>query len=259
MKFLQIKIKKYRLKIIAIIFWVILWQLLSISVDNSIFLASPKQVIQSLFRLAGTIEFWKTILNSWIKIGGGFFLAVLVGNLLAIITCRFRVMKEVTLVGMQLIKSIPVASFIILSLLWIRAKNLSILISFLMVLPVIYSTVLRGIEEADFKLLEMAKVFRINNAKKIRYIYLPSVIPYFITGCSVGLGFCWKSGIAAEVIGLADNSIGLKMYEAKLYLSIDELFAWTFVIVCISAVFEKLVMYLIRKIGNKITKAKPEA
>lgn len=123
----------------------------------------------------------------------------------------------------------------------------------------IYSTVLRGIEETDVKLLEMAKVFRIKNRKKIRYIYLPSIIPYFITGCSVSLGFCWKSGIAAEVIGLSENSIGIRLYEAKLYLNIEELFAWTFVIVCVSAVFEKLIMYLIHKISNQITKAKREA
>jgi NitT/TauT family transport system permease protein len=258
MRYLKLKIKKYRLKIIAIIFWIVLWQLLSIWINNTIFLASPEQVLQSLLRLGLTGDFWLTVFSSTARIGSGFFLAVIIGNLLALVTSRFIIMKEITLVLMRVIKSVPVASFIIFALLWIKSKNLSILISFLMVIPIIYSNVLKGIETTDIKLLEMAKVFRISNTRKLRYIYLPSVIPYFVSACSIGLGFCWKSGIAAEVISLAEFSIGSRLYETKLTLETGELFAWTLVIVCISAMFEKLVMYLIRKVSDIITKAKAE-
>ena len=33
-------------------------------------------------------------------------------------------------------------------------------------------------------------------------MWLPAVLPAFRQGCSVALGICWKSGVAAEVIGL---------------------------------------------------------
>ena len=61
----------------------------------------------------------------------------------------------------------------------------------------------------------------------------------------MALGICWKSGVAAEVIGLPDGSIGDALYRAKITLSTGELFAWTFVIILLSAAFEKLFLALL--------------
>jgi NitT/TauT family transport system permease protein len=69
---------------------------------------------------------------------------------------------------------------------------------------------------------------------------MPAVLPAFRQGCSVALGICWKSGVAAEVIGLPDGSIGDALYRAKITLATGELFAWTLVIIALSAVFERL-------------------
>jgi len=151
---------------------------------------------------------------------------------------------------MKIIKSTPVASFIILALVWISSKNLSVLIAFLMVLPIAFSNLLFGLKSTDVKLLEMAKVFRLGRLKRIKAIYFPSVLPFLVSAVSVGLGFSFKSGIAAEVIGRPANSIGLNLYEAKLYLMIKELFAWTAVIIIISVLFEKIVVNIIGNYGQ---------
>ena len=70
--------------------------------------------------------------------------------------------------------------------------------------------------------------------------------------CSVALGICWKSGVAAEVIGLPDGSIGDALYRAKITLSTGELFAWTFVIILLSAGFEKLFLALLDKVVARV-------
>lgn len=85
-----------------------------------------------------------------------------------------------------------------------------------MVLPVLYSAVRTGIGSADRQLLEMAQVFRLPLGRRLRAVWLPAVLPAFRQGCSVALGICWKSGVAAEVIGLPDGSIGDALYRAKL-------------------------------------------
>ena len=160
---------------------------------------------------------------------------------------------------LQLVKATPVASFIILALVWVRGSSLSVLISFLMVLPVLYGAVRTGIRAADPQLLEMAKVFRLPLGRRLRAVWLPAVLPAFRQGCSVALGICWKSGVAAEVIGLPDGSIGDALYRAKITLSTGELFAWTFVIILLSAGFEKLFLALLDKavarvLGEDVTK-----
>lgn len=247
-------IKKQKARILAIALWLCIWQGFSWYVGNEILLASPMDVLIALFGLLQDKGFYLSIIHSVAKIAFGFVLAVIVGILLAFCSSVTVFLNEMIAILIRLIKSIPVASFVILTLLWVRSQNLSILISFFMVLPIIYLNVLNGIQHTDNKLLEMAKVFNLSFWRKIRYIYLPEVIPYFTAACSASLGLCWKAGIAAEVIGLPMNSIGEKLYEAKIYLMTKELFAWTIVIVLISIVFEKFIMAMIRKIEHYILK-----
>ena len=237
----------------VLLFWFILWEVAARQIHNSILLASPLQTGQALITLAGQSTFWLSILRSFLRITGGFLLALIAGSLLAVFSWLCPLIRELISPVLRLMKSIPVASFIILALLWVSSRNLSILISFLMVLPIIYTNLLTGIAETDNKLLEMAQVYRLPALRRFRYIYIPSVLPYLQSACSVGLGLCFKSGIAAEVIGLPMGSIGERLYEAKLYLMTPELFAWTIVIVAISYVLELLVMSMIRLLVRKLT------
>ena len=239
-------IKKNRLKIFAVCFWLIAWELLSRRLNNEILLAPPLAVITTLFNLVQEAEFWQTILFSSLRIILGFALAMAGGTVLAVFSYRFRLIEELISPIMKIIKAMPVASFIILALFWIDVKNLSVLASFMMVIPMFYSNVMQGIKETDEKLLQMAKVYRLGLIKQLAAIYIPSVAPFFLAAVSVGIGFGWKSGIAAEVIGIPSGSIGRMLYEAKLYVMTKELLAWTVVIIVISVLFEKSVLILLR-------------
>lgn len=241
-----IPLRKFGLRILVICFWLLVWEIASRIMNEDILLVSPFTVVQTIFTLAGQNTFWQTIGFSFIRIVLGFLLALMTGTLVAVLSYNNHLLKELITPLMRVIKATPVASFIILALIWIQSKNLSVFISYLMVLPIVYSNVYQGLILADIKLLEMAKVFHLGRYKKIVAIYLPSVMPYFISAVSVGLGFCWKAGIAAEVIGKPSNSIGKYLYESKLYLMTDELFAWTVVIIIISVLFEKIIMYLLK-------------
>ena len=85
------------------------------------------------------------------------------------------------------------------------------------------------------------------SGKKLQFIYLSQVMPYAVTACKLGLGLCWKAGIAAEVIGIPTGSIGEKLYKAKVYLETPDLFAWTIVIIAVSVGFEKIFMFALRR------------
>jgi NitT/TauT family transport system permease protein len=189
---------------------------------------------------------------SFIRIVSGFLLALVLGILLAALASRFRMFSVLLQPLITVIKSTPVASFIILCLVWIPSRNLSVFISFLMVLPVIYTNISQGIQDTDQKLLEMAEVFSIGTGKKIVYIYVSQVLPYLLSGCSLALGLCWKAGTAAEVIGVPAGSIGEKLYHAKIYLNTPDLFAWTIVIIGVSYLFEKCFLLMLGAIVRKI-------
>ena len=225
----------------AVLFWLAVWQAAAMAIGQEVFLVSPVQALRCLLRLLPQADFWHRV---------GFSAGrILLGFGLGVVCSAERWAWGDTLLApvIQLVKATPVASFIILALVWVRGSSLSVLISFLMVLPVLYGAVRTGIRAADPQLLEMAKVFRLPLGRRLRAVWLPAVLPAFRQGCSVALGICWKSGVAAEVIGLPDGSIGDALYRAKITLSTGELFAWTFVIILLSAGFEKLFLALLDK------------
>ena len=225
----------------------IVWQLASMWLDSDILLVSPVKVVYRLSQLMITAAFWKAVCFTLSRIASGFFLAVAAGVTLAAVSSHFTSVQELLAPFMLAVKSVPVASFIILALIWFSSRNLAILISFLMVLPIIYTSVLSGIRSVDRQLLEMAYVFRIPKLRVVRYIYLPQIMPFFYSACSVALGMSWKAGAAAEVIGIPKGSIGERLQQAKVYLDTPDLFAWTLVIVAASLFFEKIVLYVMSK------------
>ena len=244
--------RKNKIKIWAVAAWLIIWQLVSMWIGQEILLVSPAAVFRRLLTLLPTGEFWSSVLFSVVRITGGFLLAAAAGVAGAGLAVKFRRVEEFLRPFVLTIKAIPVASFVILVLIWVPSRNLSVVISFLMVFPIIYTNVLDGEKQMDRKLMEMADVFDLSRPVRLRYLYLPQILPYFRTGCSVGLGLCWKAGVAAEVIGLPDGSIGERLYEAKVYLNTPDLFAWTVVIVLVSLVFEKLFLFLLDRLVARL-------
>lgn len=231
----------------AIAFALMLWQAAAMALSQRLLLVSPIQVAVRLGSLLLEGSFWRTVLYSFLRIEAGFLLGLFAGAVLAAAAARFSLLEILIWPFMTAVKSVPVASFIILCLIWLGASGLSVFISFLMVLPIVYFNVLEGMKSTDRKLLEMAEVFAIPWGRRMRYLYLPQVKPFLLSACRTALGISWKAGIAAEVIGIPDGSIGERLYEAKIYLDTADLFAWTLVIVLLSALFEKMFLWGMKK------------
>lgn len=246
------KIKK--IKPWTIILWLICWQLVAMFVNQQIFLVSPIKVIQRLGELIITFQFWNSIAFSLWRIVCGFLMGNVLGVLLAVLSSKYKVFEEILALPIVAIKSVPVASFIIILLIWFSSKNLAVIISFLMVLPIMYTSTFQGIQQVNVEIKEMALVFKMPVWKKIRYIYIPQISPYFLSASVTSMGLAWKSGIAGEVIGMPDGSIGEHLQQAKVYLDTPDVFAWTVVIVVLSILCEKVFVKLIERILIKLRK-----
>lgn len=254
MKSLNNIVKKIVLTITAICFWLLVWHFLSLKINSSIFLPSPEATYKALIRIGKRAGFWQTIFNTFSKIAKGFLLALIAGTFSAIISSFVKIIDVLVSPFMRLLKTVPVASFIILALLWVKSDKLSVLISFVMVTPVVYINILQSFDNVDNNLLEMADIFNVGLLRRLRFIYVPALVSGFMSACKIGLGFCFKAGIAAEIIGLPFQSIGSELYKSKLYLMTDELFAWTVVIVLMSVFFEGVCIYLLNKLSCIIEK-----
>ena len=218
---------------------------------GGLLLASPLASLRRLGELAVTAAFWQAVGWSASRILGGFLFSCLAAATLAALAARYSRLRELLAPPVAAVKATPVVSFIILALVWLSSGQLPLFIAFLMVFPTVYLNLLEGIRQTDGKLLEMARVFRVSPLRQLTGIYLPQVLPYFRSAASLGLGLCWKAGIAAEVIGLPQGSMGERLYAAKVYFQTPDLFAWTAAIVALSVLFERLFLKLVDTLAGR--------
>ena len=222
------------------------WQAGAAALGNDLLLVTPIAVARRLGELIVTADFRATLGFTFSRISLGFLPAL---------SAAVPFIETLLRPYVAAIQSVPVASFIVIAFLWLSARRLSTFIAFLMVFPVLYTNLLQGIRAADRNLLEMADVFRLSPGRRVRCIFLPALRPALFAGCRVALGLCWKAGVAAEVIGVVARSVGGKLYDAKAYLEIADLFAWTVVIVAVSALFERVFLFLLGKIFDALEHA----
>ena len=239
-------------KLLAVIFALCLWQLAAMTIDSKILLVSPVEVAVRLTTIWQTEGFWTSIWFSFYHIAGGFFLALFLGIVLAALAGRFRLIETLLWPFLVTIKTVPVASFVVICLIWLSAEKLSVFISFLIVLPVVYGNVLEGIKSEDKLMLEVGTVFRMPLLRRLLYIHLPQLKPFIMSACATALGMAWKAGVAAEIIGTPDGSIGKQLFYSKIYLDTDDLLCWTVIIVIVSVLFEKLFMLGLKALFGRL-------
>ncbi len=233
-------IKKWIRKCLVVLFWLALWEITSVFMNHSLLLAGPVETVNRLLQEMQGIDFYITVGFSLVRILVGFFAGILAGCLFGVISYRWSLCKELLSPLMHFCKAVPVASFIVILLIWWGADYLSTASCFVVVLPMVYVHFLEGLEHTDKKLLEMAEVFRMPVKNKALYIYRPALLPFMEGSLNTALGMGIKAGVAAEVIGISKLSIGGAMYFSKIYLDTAGVFAWTAVVVLLSVILEKL-------------------
>lgn len=233
--------------VIALI-WLAIWQGVSMLIDEEILFVSPLAVFSELCRMGARGEFWITLLSSVGRVVGGFASGFFIAALLAVLAFRFSFIKAFLSPAISVIKATPVASFIILALMWLGNSTVPVIISMLMVVPIVWSNTVAGLESVNGDLIEMSRSFKMPFLKRLRHIYIPSIMPYLLSASGSGLGLCWKAGIAAEVICRTKLSIGNNIWETKYYMETAQMFAWTAAVIILSVVFDAAIRLIYRRL-----------
>lgn len=251
---MKIKLKSFLKSIAAIAFWVSVWFVISLVVNQKFILPMPQHVLIAFWELIKTPVFWSSTLFSLYRVVLGVTASFVVGCITAYALSKSKIADALISPLLSVIKATPVACFIVIIWVWVNdTSHLPTFIASLIVIPIVCSNVLQGISSIDKELTEVAKIYKFSPLKKFKCLYLPSIAPFVLSSLRSSLGMAWKASVAAEMIVLAKNSIGKEIYNTKLY-SMDEatVFAWTIVVIVLSVILEKLVIYLFIKAGEKM-------
>ncbi len=241
------ELKKNAYRLLAILFWLAVWQVLALAVGQEFLLASPLAVLSALIRLLSLGTSYQAFLHSTLRILLGFLSALVLALLCAPLASRFRLFDELLSPLITLARAVPVTSFVILAIILVSSRWLSAFIAFVIGFPILYSNVREGLQGRDKGLNEMSQVFMVPWHRKLLLITLPQLHAHLRVGLVTALGLCWKSGIAAEVIGIPSGSIGERLYSVKVNYNTAELFAWTAFIVLLSALSIRLFTFLLEQ------------
>lgn len=243
--------KKLLITLGVIAFWFCAWVIAAKIIDKPILFPSPLDVVKRLGELIVTLGFWQTALISIARIVYGIALAMVLGIALALISSLSRIISAVLDPLVIAIKSTPVASFIVLLLIWLDRDIISVVITVMIAMPVIYTNIKAGLSKVDEGHLRLAKIYDFSPWKRARRIYIPTAMPFFISACRLTIGLSWKAGIAAEVLARPAKAIGTELYDAKMYLEMTDLMAWTLVVIILSIILEAAIVKLFSALGKK--------
>lgn len=237
--------RKYQ-KYLGIFIWIVIWQIGAVLMNQPLYLPTPYQTILAMGHLIMEANFLLSLGATFLRVMSGFAISVGLGILCGALSYKLKSIRFMLDPLVSMIKPIPIMSIIILLLVWLKGSNVPVMVCILLCFPVIYTNTLEGLTNVDPQLLEMAKVFKIPRWRKYREIIYPSVRPYLFSSIMVVIGFSWKAVVTAEVLSAPKYSMGYNLYNTKLYLNTEELFAWTIVIIIFSLLIEKVFKRIIQ-------------
>jgi NitT/TauT family transport system permease protein len=244
--------KDYPIFLAAIFIIFIAWKIISLVINSEIIFPSPESTFIGVIEVASQDDFLSAVLHSITRGLIGFAFSFLSGIVLGITTGLSKILYTLMEPVLVIIKSIPLISIILISLIWFDSENVPIFASFLVSFPIVYTNVVEGVKNIDTKILEMAKSFRAKKIRILTEIYIPAILPFIIAAAVSSVGIGWKAVIAAEVLSNPLRAIGTSMQLSKIYLETDKVIAWTVIAILISYFFE----LLIKIIGKKTVKWK---
>lgn len=245
---------KFIIHIAAAVFWLVIWQAASTFTGLDFILAGPVKVLFCLAEMLCEGRTYVILLHSFLRIILGFLISFPAAFAAGMASSRNKTFKAFIDPIVVIMKSLPIAVFIILILMLAGSSMLSLVTSFIVTFPAVYYGVLEGMLNLDKSLTEMADIFSIKCIRKFRFIILPQCMPYVNAAAKTSIGMCWKAGAAAEIIGLPNFSIGEQLYLSKLYLQSDVLLSWGIIIVAAGAVSEKVFLYAFKNLVRLLSK-----
>ena len=226
-------------------FWLAVWWLAALAVGKSLLIPAPPEVVRTLGALVVSAPFWRYTGLTLLRITLGLLIGIAAGVVTAVLTSRSALLYALLAPAVRVVRATPVASFIILVLLWVAKGRVPAVIAGLVVLPIVWENTTAGLRSVDPSLMEMARVYRFTRLDTLRHVVLPAMLPSLSAAVCTAIGLAWKSGVAAEVLCLPQAAIGTQVYHSKLYLDTPALFAWTIVVVALSMTLEQLARRLL--------------
>lgn len=238
---------------LAVIAWLAIWQVAALALANPWLLSSPLDTLAVWANLILTVRFWEAVIHSLVRIALGFAIAFVTGCALGYLAAKLPGMRAFLKPAVLAVKSAPVVCIIALLLVAAGASVTTSIVVGLVVFPQFYHAVMEAALSRDTEVDKILDVFGVSRTRRALCVELVAFGASVRQATAVAAGLAWKSGVAAEIIGLPGLSIGESVYLAKISLDSATIIAWTATVILLSWLSEKLLLALV-DLGAKVPK-----
>ncbi|MBQ2719566.1 MAG: ABC transporter permease subunit [Clostridia bacterium] len=239
--------------LLPLLFWGGLLWLSALLLDKPLLLPTVPAIGKALLALLGRGSFWLALAASLGRVLAGLGIGVVLGALFGALIHLLPAAALLIRPLLTVVRSTPVASFVILVWSFTGSRILPLVIAALMVLPLVADELATGLAGADPALGEVAALYRLSPLRRFLVYRLPAALPYLFGALISSVGFAWKAGIAAEILTNTAGSLGRGIYTAKLHLETPELWAWTLTVILLSLLLEFFVKKTLRFVERRAT------
>ncbi|WP_313233015.1 ABC transporter permease [Tissierella praeacuta] len=231
-------LKDRKPSIISKILIIIIWILLSKFIDNEIIFPTIKSTFVNFIQIIKNPNFITIISYSILRSLIGFIISLFLAIIIGIFSSISKTIYYLMIPIINFLSSVPTMAIIILAIIWLNNDLVPIFVGFIMVFPILYETILKGILNIDKDIIAMAQIYKVDKLTIIKDIYIPSIFINLSNVSSSTLGINLKMVIAGEVLSQPKYAIGSNLQLQKMYLNTSGIFAWIIIILFIAKLFE---------------------
>lgn len=231
---------------LALIIFLITWQVAAISIDNSIYLPTIPCVIKNLINIVQEESFIYNVGSSLFRSFMSFIIALLGGCILGLVSFLSTTFRNFFKPLNALSTSIPTMVLVVLALIWFDKDMAPFIVGTLIVFPILYEGILSSLLNINKDIIEMSMIYEVPGRYKFKNLYLPTmklqILNFVVSTFSLG----FKVVIAGEVHGQPTYGIGTVIQYEKINFNTEAIFAWIVILAIISFILG-MVQKLIRK------------
>jgi NitT/TauT family transport system permease protein len=229
----------------------LLWQVFSkYKIPPLALVPTPHEVLQEAIRFVPTRTFWWSVIFSSGRIFVGFFTGCLLGIPLGIFMGWKRHVKNVAFPVYELVRPVPLLSWVPLSVLMFPLTEVSIV--FLLFLaafyPIVINTIL-GVENLPASYVNGALSLGSKPIDILWHVIIPGALPSIFTGMALSIGFEWVACVAAEMLA-GGFGLGYTIWEAYVFSIYPRIIFCMFAIGLSGYLFGAVV----RAVGSQMTR-----
>ena len=201
-----------------------LWHVASVYLLNSVLFPPPLRVIAKAVELAEEGTLWSNASVSLRRIALGFLFGSLFGVPLGLAIGSFAIVRRLLEPYTEFLRFIPATALITVAVIWfgIGEGSKVFLIIYTTIFIVIINTA-AGVSAVAPNKIRAAKSLGASRAQVFFFVALPATLPYILTGMRLAMGNSFVTIIAAELVA-ANAGLGKMIWDARLYMLVDQIF-----------------------------------